>query len=183
MTYRSRGRSIIELVFAVTFVGFLVGFIAVLCIGNYLRARRAMERQRQRRISRQLGKTHNGSEDGSYNSRDSSNNHYEEGDYSPMIAQITPNAERQNLLNNRRQQQSHSNQYRDQDATKNSTSGSHHGQQVNRITKEQRNNNSVEDLMDFKSAEADRVDEDFPGKNRSQWKRQSFQPQDDLIDV
>lgn len=35
-----------------TFLGFLTGFVAVLCIGNYFRAKRAMERQRQRRISR-----------------------------------------------------------------------------------------------------------------------------------
>ena len=37
---------------AVIFVGFLVGFISVLCIGNYYRAKRAMERQRQRRLAR-----------------------------------------------------------------------------------------------------------------------------------
>ena len=51
MTYRSRGRSIFEVIFAVVFVGFLVGFISVLCIGNYYRAKRAMERQRERRLS------------------------------------------------------------------------------------------------------------------------------------
>jgi hypothetical protein len=34
---------------AVAFVIFLVGFITVLCIGNYFRAKRAQERQRQRR--------------------------------------------------------------------------------------------------------------------------------------
>lgn len=38
-----------------TFVGFLTGFVAVLCIGNYYRAKRAMERQRQRRIARLSG--------------------------------------------------------------------------------------------------------------------------------
>lgn len=48
---RSRGRSIVEVIVAVTFVGFLTGFVAVLCIGNYFRARRAMERQRQRRLA------------------------------------------------------------------------------------------------------------------------------------
>jgi len=53
MTYRSRGRSLIELVLAVTFVGFLVGFVAVLCVGNYFRAKRAAERQRQRRLEKQ----------------------------------------------------------------------------------------------------------------------------------
>ena len=31
------------------FVAFLVGFITVLCIGNYFRAKRAQERQKQRR--------------------------------------------------------------------------------------------------------------------------------------
>ena len=39
----------------VTFVGFLMGFVAVLCIGNYYRAKRAMERQRQKRIARLSG--------------------------------------------------------------------------------------------------------------------------------
>lgn len=34
------------------FVGFLVGFITVLCIGNYFRAKRAQERQRQRRLAK-----------------------------------------------------------------------------------------------------------------------------------
>lgn len=48
---RSRGRSIVEVIVAVTFVGFLTGFVAVLCIGNYFRAKRAMERQRQRRLA------------------------------------------------------------------------------------------------------------------------------------
>mmetsp|Transcript_2244 Transcript_2244/g.3426 ORF Transcript_2244/g.3426 Transcript_2244/m.3426 type:complete len:98 (-) Transcript_2244:245-538(-) len=52
MTYRSRGRSIFEVIVAVCFVGFLVGFITVLCIGNYFRAKRAQERQRQRRIAK-----------------------------------------------------------------------------------------------------------------------------------
>jgi len=37
----------------VVFVGFMVGFVGVLCMGNYFRAKRAMERQRQRRMARQ----------------------------------------------------------------------------------------------------------------------------------
>mmetsp|Transcript_8220 Transcript_8220/g.14073 ORF Transcript_8220/g.14073 Transcript_8220/m.14073 type:complete len:89 (-) Transcript_8220:72-338(-) len=52
MTYRSRGRSLFEVIFAVCFTAFLIGFIAVLCIGNYFRAKRAQERQRQRRLSK-----------------------------------------------------------------------------------------------------------------------------------
>ena len=36
-------------------MGFLTGFVIVLCIGNYFRARRAMERQRQRRLARLAG--------------------------------------------------------------------------------------------------------------------------------
>eukprot|EP01083_Nonionella_stella_P059906 156712_1 len=52
MTYRSRGRSIFEVIVAVCFVGFLVGFITVLCIGNYFRAKRAQERQKQRRLAK-----------------------------------------------------------------------------------------------------------------------------------
>jgi hypothetical protein len=41
-------------------VGFLTGFVVVLCIGNYYRARRAMERQKQRRIARLSGHAGNG---------------------------------------------------------------------------------------------------------------------------
>jgi hypothetical protein len=37
---------------AVCFVVFLVGFITVLCVGNYFRAKRAQERQRQRRLAK-----------------------------------------------------------------------------------------------------------------------------------
>jgi hypothetical protein len=36
----------------VAFVAFLVGFITVLCIGNYFRAKRAQERQLQRRLAK-----------------------------------------------------------------------------------------------------------------------------------
>lgn len=43
-----------------TCVGFLTGFVAVLCIGNYYRAKRAMERQRQRRLARLSGHAGNG---------------------------------------------------------------------------------------------------------------------------
>jgi Tfp pilus assembly protein PilV len=52
MTYRARGRSLIEVILAVCFVAFLVGFISVLCVGNYFRAKRAQERQRQRRMAK-----------------------------------------------------------------------------------------------------------------------------------
>jgi len=85
MTYRSRGRSVFEVIVvsdsrsllfifflsqvflsttvyqprlpiffpqAICFVAFLVGFILVLCIGNYYRAKRAAERQRQRRLTK-----------------------------------------------------------------------------------------------------------------------------------
>ena len=52
MTYSSRGRSLAETLFAVILGGFLVGFILVLCVGNYYRAKRAMERQRQKRLAR-----------------------------------------------------------------------------------------------------------------------------------
>jgi hypothetical protein len=37
---------------AVLIVGFVIGFVTVLCIGNYFRAKRAMERQKQRRLAR-----------------------------------------------------------------------------------------------------------------------------------
>lgn len=39
---------------AVLFVAFLVGFITVLCIGNYFRAKRAQERQKQRRDAKMV---------------------------------------------------------------------------------------------------------------------------------
>jgi hypothetical protein len=37
---------------AAVFIGFLVGFVCFLCVGNYKRALRALERQKQRRLSR-----------------------------------------------------------------------------------------------------------------------------------
>mmetsp|Transcript_15767 Transcript_15767/g.34276 ORF Transcript_15767/g.34276 Transcript_15767/m.34276 type:complete len:168 (+) Transcript_15767:182-685(+) len=60
MTYRSRGRSMIEVAVAVTFVGFLTGFVVVLCVGNYFRAKRAQERQRQRRLANHFGSEQDG---------------------------------------------------------------------------------------------------------------------------
>mmetsp|Transcript_23548 Transcript_23548/g.29679 ORF Transcript_23548/g.29679 Transcript_23548/m.29679 type:complete len:99 (-) Transcript_23548:237-533(-) len=68
MTYSSRGRSVFEVILAVCFVGFLVGFITVLCIGNYFRAKRAQERQRQRRIAKLSGAA--GNSNGGRSSRD-----------------------------------------------------------------------------------------------------------------
>lgn len=52
MTYHSRGRSLTEVITAVVFSCFLIGFIGVLCIGNYFRAKRAMVRQKERRMAR-----------------------------------------------------------------------------------------------------------------------------------
>jgi len=49
MTYRWRGRSSNEFLAAIIFAGFLAGFIFYLCLGNYQRAKRAMDRQRKRR--------------------------------------------------------------------------------------------------------------------------------------
>jgi hypothetical protein len=43
---------------AIAFVTFLVGFITVLCIGNYFRAKRAQERQRQRRDAKIASQTY-----------------------------------------------------------------------------------------------------------------------------
>ena len=60
MTYKSRDRSLTEVLIAVVFVCFFVGFITVLCVGNYYRAKRAMERQRQRRLARLAGNAGNG---------------------------------------------------------------------------------------------------------------------------
>ena len=55
MTNQSKGRSLTEVVAAVTLLGFLTGFVCVLCVGNYCRAKRAMERQRQRRLAKLAG--------------------------------------------------------------------------------------------------------------------------------
>ena len=60
MTYKSRDRTLTEVIIAVVFVCFFVGFVTVLCIGNYYRAKRAMERQRQRRLARLSGNAGNG---------------------------------------------------------------------------------------------------------------------------
>ncbi len=60
MTYKSRDRTLTEVLIAVVFVCFFVGFVSVLCIGNYYRAIRAMERQRQRRLARLAGNAGNG---------------------------------------------------------------------------------------------------------------------------
>lgn len=68
MTYASRGRSLVETILAVVFGGFLTGFILVLCVGNYYRAKRAMERQRQRRLARLSNGGGNGVVDDSPNS-------------------------------------------------------------------------------------------------------------------
>ena len=66
---------------AVTFLGFLTGFVAVLCIGNYYRAKKAMERQKQRRLARLTGNAGNGvmgvDSPGSYESTTSSNDEKE----------------------------------------------------------------------------------------------------------
>lgn len=60
MTYKSKNRTLTEVLIAVTFVCFLMGFVAVLCIGNYYRAKRAMESQQQRRLARLSGGRHAG---------------------------------------------------------------------------------------------------------------------------
>ena len=42
------------------FVSFLIGFVAVLCIGNYYRAKQAMERQKHKRLAKLSGHRGNG---------------------------------------------------------------------------------------------------------------------------
>lgn len=51
---------ILSIAKAICFVTFLVGFITVLCIGNYFRAKRAQERQRQRRLAKQAAANQGG---------------------------------------------------------------------------------------------------------------------------
>eukprot|EP00934_Nitzschia_sp_Nitz4_P005987 Nitzschia sp. Nitz4//scaffold56_size114212//92655//93210//NITZ4_003965-RA/size114212-augustus-gene-0.87-mRNA-1//-1//CDS//3329554751//5977//frame0 len=55
MTYISRGRSLTEMIVAVALVCLLLGFVSVLCVGNYYRAKQAMERQKKKRMARLLG--------------------------------------------------------------------------------------------------------------------------------
>ena len=54
------------------FVGFLVGFITVLCIGNYFRAKRAQERQRQRRLAKLAQQNNNQGRSSSHGGYDNS---------------------------------------------------------------------------------------------------------------
>jgi hypothetical protein len=118
MTYNSKGRSTIEVAVvsgtligrfppshfitlfplntvdvlshqAVGFVCFLIGFVAVLCLGNYYRAKKAMERQKQRRLARLSGNAGNGVV-GLENSSPLSSNH--------STASTQFNEEQQNLL-------------------------------------------------------------------------------------
>jgi len=49
-----------EVIIATGFVSFLIGFVTVLCVGNYYRAKKAMERQRQKRLARLSGNAGNG---------------------------------------------------------------------------------------------------------------------------
>jgi len=46
------GRSSIENILAITLCFFLIGFITSLCIGNFMRAKRAQARQTARRLAR-----------------------------------------------------------------------------------------------------------------------------------
>ncbi|GKY94098.1 hypothetical protein MPSEU_000376200 [Mayamaea pseudoterrestris] len=62
MSHTSRGRSINEIIAVTIFVCFIVGFVTVLCIGNFYRAKRAMERQRQKRLARLSSNGGNGVE-------------------------------------------------------------------------------------------------------------------------
>lgn len=87
-----------EVIIAVTFVGFLTGFVAVLCIGNYYRAKRAMERQRQRRLERlaRIGST-GGPPSGENGSLESPRSHYS------GISSVHSDGEKQHLLSGQRQ--------------------------------------------------------------------------------
>lgn len=53
MTYASRGRSFIEVLLATVLLCFLLGFVCVLCWGNWFRAKQAQERQLYNRRKKQ----------------------------------------------------------------------------------------------------------------------------------
>lgn len=96
MTYRARGRSITEVIIAVVLVSFLTGFVFVLCIGNYYRAKRAMERQRQRRLAKLAGRNGNGIVD-SPRSNTSSDYSDVTSERQSLLLKRTPN-QRSNIL-------------------------------------------------------------------------------------
>jgi len=52
MTYKSHPRHPLETILSLTFTFFLISFVCSLCVGNYLRASRARERQSGRREER-----------------------------------------------------------------------------------------------------------------------------------
>mmetsp|Transcript_14768 Transcript_14768/g.21784 ORF Transcript_14768/g.21784 Transcript_14768/m.21784 type:complete len:125 (-) Transcript_14768:1171-1545(-) len=96
MTYRARDRSITEVIIAVILVSFLTGFVFVLCIGNYYRAKRAMERQRQRRLAKLAGQNGNGIVD---SPRSNSSSDYSDtlSERRSLLLKRTPN-QRSNIL-------------------------------------------------------------------------------------
>jgi len=96
MTFAS-GRSVAEVIGAVILVGFVTGFVAVLCIGNYFRAKKAMERQRQRRLARLSNVGRSGEEEGATRSPAHSSSATSGGSSTEHVA----STERQHLLADR----------------------------------------------------------------------------------
>lgn len=144
MTYRSRGRSIFEMAIAVTFVGFLAGFVTVLCIGNYFRAKNAMERQRERRLARLTGRN---------NVRPNSS-----------VSKYDDNPEHQGLLAGNKMHRRHPNNdghqnangYRDNMQSETSDNNAYRMQQTGLQKRNTQNNhNREEDLIMLKENEED----------------------------
>ncbi|CAB9497632.1 expressed unknown protein [Seminavis robusta] len=100
MTYKSRGRSMTEVLTAAIFLGFLVGFIVVLCVGNFYRAKRASERQRQRRLAR-MGQKNGGTNELVDSPKSSSTNSGSaaadvETERQHLLARLMPTSRRRN---------------------------------------------------------------------------------------
>lgn len=139
MTYRSRGRSIFEMAIAVTFVGFLAGFVTVLCIGNYFRAKNAMERQRERRLARLTGRNN-------FRSNSSS------------VSSFKDNPEQQGLLAGNKMQRQHPNnnnddgqlkvnEYKDNLPSKSSDTFAYNTQHANMQKRKTQNNHRDEENL------------------------------------
>jgi type II secretory pathway pseudopilin PulG len=90
-----RERSLLELIFATFLVAFLVGFVCVLCMGNYFRAKRAMERQRELRRRRLAMQQERGGHTNNHN-----NSSHTTDSPRSLATESTANTDNQNNNNN-----------------------------------------------------------------------------------
>ena len=86
----------------VVIVSFLLGFVVVLCIGNFYRARKAMERQKQRRLARLLGGGNQNTSEGFQSPASQTSSMYSEERQSLLGSNNTRMNQRGNSTTNRR---------------------------------------------------------------------------------